>query len=347
MLTISQNNSKTSFSGSNLVEKLHYQPKGNALDKVNHKTSLFRDLEILNFVANSLSINSPKGGTIIHYASSTGEELYSFKMLLQKINPKGKYNFIGYDIGPKAVEQAKQGIFLNSTDSVFLRGDSFCENIEKLGIKDRNQLATLSQLLRDSFNINENALQCLPKDAFKKKVRFDIGNINCIEKQELPKDIKAIFFKSAFYHITGNHWSNPLLKKENISNPENLKKFLQSGINKITHVIQNIHKELPQKGLFTIGNSEYDHFFNVPMYSEKSENGIIDLFNDKKIKNILKLLLKENNLPTPCNEHKEGLLDLVLRREGFEPVKCSDMMENISSKKYIKSTQLASVWAKN
>jgi len=343
---VGKNNIQTkplSFKGSTLVENLNVAPKGNVLPCVNHKTALFRDSDILFFAINHLK-KIFSGGTIVHEACSTGEELYSTKMLADETGTK--FKFIGYDIGPQAIEKAKQGIALNETDSIFINKNS-AGDINKLGVKNK-QLGFLSKLLKKNFVIDKEENICYPTADFKKGITFEVGNINNIETQKLPKDTIALFFKNAFYHVTGNHWSNPFLKKENISNPDNLKTFLQSGIDKITHIVKYAYKELPEKGLFVIGQSEPDHIFAVPFYSETKEEGCINLFEDKDIRGTINDLLKENNLkfPKKLKGKKEGFLDLILRREGFEPVKYSDMMQTIASKVYKESLKLPSVWMK-
>lgn len=338
-----QSKNNLNFKGSTLVEDLRFVPKGNVLPSVNHKTSLFRDFDILTFTINHLNNTFPNSGTIVHAACSTGEELYSTKMLSHE---KGlNYQFIGYDIGPKAIEQAKEGFFFNDTDSVFLNKNKIESN--RLGI-GKTQIDYLKTLLEKNFHIDSKKMFCCPKTVFKNGVYFNVENINTIQNQNIPKDTRAIFFKSAFYHITGNHWSNPDLKKEIITKQDDLKIFLQSGIDKMTHIARNVHKNLPKKGLFIIGNSEYDRLYSVPFYSKQSENGIINLFEDKSQIETINSLLKENNLKHPLNlkSINEGFLDLVLRKEGFEPIKYSDIMQNISSKVYNKSLKLASVWMK-
>lgn len=326
---------KVNFKGSSHVEELGHTPKGNAMSTVNHKTALFRDLEILKFTTDYLKQSFPNGGAIVHQACSTGDELYSTKMLTDANG--GNFSFLGFDIGPEAIQRAVKGLYLNQQDTNWLN---------KQPHKEANKINTMLNISFDKNKNNPNHL--IPRDSFKKGIEFSIGNISDISNQNLPKDTAAIFFKNAFYHINGNHWSNSALSQENLQNSEKLKSFLISGFQKTTEIIQGVHNHLNSKGLFIVGHSEPDHFFNIAKFSKNGPNGAIDLFNNKDIKDIVTSFLEETKLPKPliANDRQEGILDLVLRKTGFEPLKWSDMNKNIASKVSNYSLKLASVWKK-
>ena len=145
------------------------------------------------------------------------------------------------------------------------------------------------------------------KDAFKDIVSFEVKDISELgEKYKLKKNTGVVFFKNAFYHLTGfNSFKNP--------NPVDL-----SVAKRVT---QEVNKSLEKDGIFVIGALSRDHLYN------NQETRVI--FQDGKKINV-------------CDDTQ---FHHMLRECGFEPVfyeKAPDVrINNTDDKLY-----LASVWKK-
>lgn len=100
------NNNTTNFKGHYLHEKVVINNKAHYLVQ---QTSFFRDLETKKFVKEYIdkTFATKDKIKILVGACSTGEECYSYAMLLDNI--KSKLSINGFDISSKAIKQAQSG----------------------------------------------------------------------------------------------------------------------------------------------------------------------------------------------------------------------------------------------
>lgn len=300
-MQISNNNfygkspSLQNFSGHAGFERLysHYGIR----DGVTTETRLFRDLKTIKFAANYLKnifINDPEKKIVIG-ACSTGEEAYSFKMLMGETPSK----IIGFDIGKETIKTAKTGIIeINvPTDK---DAQKYAEAMAMDTYKDRFLVSEISaneeeKELKKIFNDNFKPIESKEKIIFKLKealrklldityIEFDRkmyriknpdnipefknGDVTDIEKT-IPLDKQNHLFscKNALYHmITDNNYC----LRESID-PRNIKIILNK-------IFGDANKALKKDGLFIMGEEEHLQHTSMHLVSKALlENGFLPI----------------------------------------------------------------------
>ena len=243
-----------------------------------NETAFFRECETLNFLVDYLNktFGSYKEKSIVVGACSTGEEVYSIKMLLKNSPAK----IIGIDLSPKAIEKAKSGVFqvsvpINGRTEHFLKingihaySDGYlgAKNTLVLSEMEKKNLELFNgmfeQINADSFLYNLDSF-CnftrhklgfnelfLGNKLFKLKLpqkdcSFMVGGIENITELLPEQKHHAITFRNALYHIAANR-QQPLGRYipriEIVSNLDKL--------------FKKINKSLYNSGLFIIGDHE-------------------------------------------------------------------------------------------
>lgn len=236
-------------------------------------TDFFRGINTLKTAVNYILRKYPRGTNILDYACSSGEETLSLAMLLGD-----RYRIIGLDSDSDAIKLAKNGIH-----SVF----SDCEDSFLLGHESKltREQAYLKQLFHKYFSPTEEP-ECslnnssgylsrvisarFKEEHFKmesaatRHVEFRdpaVGDVLNVDSFEPTKRVGGIFFRNAFYHLTGNNISE-ILKGGTIIKPDT---------EKIAKIVDRVHSRLDDDGIFVIGSHTKEHLFIASENTADSE----------------------------------------------------------------------------
>lgn len=286
---------KPKFTGHSGFEKLPFYvglTKG-----VTTETRLFRDFETIDFATKYIkSVFKNTQKNIVVGACSTGEEVYSIKMLMHGES----YNITGFDIGKNTIKQAKSGIielniptdknseyytkfidmdtykdsFLAKDDENISKKQQFLKEIfsktfEKTEIKTK-LMYRVSERLRKIFDIafvefDKQHFKCKEKD---ENCKFIQGNIEELDKIISQEQCVHLFsFKNALYHLITD---NDNYHRESISH-QRVKIILDK-------IFKDINKTLHKEGLFIMGETENKQHMNMHFVSKGLlENGFVPI----------------------------------------------------------------------
>ncbi len=310
-----------------------------------NETYFFRNPETLNFVSNYVDRTYKNGTNIADFACSTGEEAYSLAMLLAKNNKDKKYKITGYDIAPNIINSVDSRLYeiTNNVMEKFLvysaedsqtkyfknlfyqNFETFPKNLQAIDYTP-HQIYKINKKIEKSSDVHEkillkymlefakvpaqkrwNDFSYPKKDAFKNVVSFEVKDISELGKTyKLDKNTGVVFFKNAFYHLTGYYTRTG---------------FKGVDLSAAIDVVKQINKSLLSDGILVVGVLDRDHMPKDGTLSSVIQDG-------KEISVI-------NNSPF----HK------MLKENGFEPIfyeQVRDILGNVvTSGEY-----LPSVWKK-
>ena len=230
-------------------------------------TSFFRDYETLEAAAKILKRNFPHGTDILDFASSNGEEAVSLYAILNS-GQKGKYKILCFDKSQNIIDIANKGVYTvynGVSEDGFLLMDElkdkrnrklkayFDKMMEEVPapshkINDEHFMNFISQMFEYEFKIKHYKI----RDEYKDNFKFNVGDINDIEKLYPEKQAGAILFRNAFYIPTHNLALNEFDVK------------VRTDINKqeiIDNIVDKVYEKLQPGGLFIMGDNEKDHVF--------------------------------------------------------------------------------------
>ncbi len=272
-----------------------------------HETAFFREYNTLNKGINYLRQHFPKEKSpkIIVGACSTGEEVYSIKMLMPDKKPK----ILGFDISPNSIAEAKTGIYTISQP----KDDISKKFISWLGVsayKDEflgfgNPKTHKEKVLKNLFN--NNFIQIAEKSPPKKnpikkffnKLSFKFlqdmnpefndkifilknqkntgcefvqGDVQHLDEIVPKGKAHAVSFRNAMYHLVTMNNEN----EERIQVPiERAKPILQ-------HIAKQVNKALIKDGIFILGEREDKQLTNTKLLSKVfKENGFKEIAKTK------------------------------------------------------------------
>lgn len=300
------NQNRASFKG-HLTQELFV--RGTKRTVLIQETAFFRQLEILKFIREYADRMFKDGIRILDGACSTGEETWSLAMLFSNLHKPVKIT--GFDLGPEAINDAKQGIFrISKATRRFINPDSHYE-----AYKD-------SYLAFDEENLSEDQQKC--------KALFNEFFEPCTGAKEggsFKQRVKRWIFR--------NLWINLKTKFYRVK-PEkaNMCDFVQGDITNLDEIAQNnsVNVLLFRNALYHLLTdiNEINTQFRIP----KSDNEIIkilgkivDSAHSKLSKNGLFVLGNNEGLQT----FKPELIKKVLRERGFVPILGEDNMYSVPS----------------
>jgi len=252
-------------------------------------TSFYRDPRTLIDTKEHLQKNFPKGCDILDFAGSNGEEAISLYSFFNEAD-RNKYKIYSFDTSKKAIDLAKKGIytvFRPMSFDQFLLSD-FDPDILLPGTQEyveqvRNHFANLMEkTAKPNHIINDldfvEYIKSFPKysmeyykikDKYKPDFKFEIGNINNIEKFAEGKKVGAVLFRNAMYIETDNFGPNQFdfNAKSNIDKKSIIEK-----------IVSKVHKVLEPNGVFVLGNIEKDHIYIADDTTKDEEKFFLNEF---------------------------------------------------------------------
>lgn len=346
---INKNSSNIRFKG--YSGKSNNVASQNSLDYCVHQTSFFRDIETLEFLRDKIFDVFPKGTRIADFGCSNGEELYSIMMLLSPNNADRRYKATGFDVAPRVVERAQVGPFFTKDDYIeavidnkagyscsnkkYLRNlffncfetvpDDFISDAKRFYRYDILDKQIKSETNPQKFlklkcfkEISEHRLDYpigktyLPKKEFvQNRVNFKVGDVANMSQLIRP-DGKAgvIIFKNAWFHVLGSHRTLDMSK---------------INLDKAQIIMEMAYKELPENGLFVIGNLERDHLYDKVM------------LKGSRVRKLLQNNIEITTVDTVFHE--------MVRKAGFKPL-FYDAVRDKSGLLSKDTVYLPSVWQK-
>lgn len=282
-------------------------------------TTFFRELDVSKFVAKYLLDKYPNGTTILKLAASNSEGAITLRMLLDSL----KYRIVALDTDPDAIRLARNGIhttFRNAEEGFLYRSNSELNEDQKT-LKNKffeyfseterpkepiNNSWVYRQLCADPrvrveekfFKLNDSAKDIVEiRDS-------DEGDILKISQFEPETDVRAIFSRNGFYHLSHN-------------NILNLEKGLRPSRNVDLDVLNKAAEELYLRsgddGLVSVGKYIGEHVYEAPEYlSDSKAIKLTDTsFYDKsKMSQFSKMKF-----------YKKSPLQTAMERDGkFEPI---------------------------
>lgn len=286
-----------------------------------HETGFFRDIETKEFVKNYIEKNFANKDKIkiLIGACSTGEEAYTYAMLLD--NLKSKTQIVGFDLSETSIKEAKSKKFLMQKQVKAPKGlidayvylgntlnDSYLcfphtKQLSEKEIEKKKLFENFFEISTDTQKnkkthfgkkinqwIMKNILKMFPPTFENKYVvakentfsncEFTQGNI--LKLKEITKDEKAdvITFSNALYHITTEEIGLTGIREQ--------KNDAEKIIEKL---IQQIKENLKINGLFVIGEDEISQMFDSGELNKMMiKNGFEPLNKtDEHLANIWKL----------------------------------------------------------
>lgn len=240
-------------------------------------TAFYRDLPTLLGFTKLMQEQFPDGGDIMDFACSNGEEAISlYSLINDKDNPK--YKIHCYDTSDKAINLAKNNIysvdsenydyFLLARDNNKLKSDirsNFNELMEEITppnikLSDESYVDYINTL--KIFNEKYFKL----KDKYRHNFKFEKGDIRNISNIQPDKQVGAVFFRNALYHITSNHVF------EKINDKETLDKIWNTNKEEVLQdVVDKVYEKLLPGGFLVLGNDEKEHVYLPDKYTPRDE----------------------------------------------------------------------------
>lgn len=256
-----KNQINVNFKGDNYTENINGK-------SFIHETCFFREPDTDEFVKDYLektflSENQPLN--IVVGACSDGYEVYTQAMLYDDYSDK--INILGFDIGPRAISNAKEGIFqihdlYNRSSSTctyrdaYLASSAYTERQKKYATlfhkyfseiefnKPKNRYDTLymnsrNVIFEKFYKLNEE---------FGKNCSFELGDITKLDNLLSDNSIHCLFFRNALYHL--------------VCYPQG-RFFYDKNGEKIREIALEARKKLVNDGLFVFGEKEYEQGVKV------------------------------------------------------------------------------------
>ncbi len=296
----------TAFSGHGGCERII---KNGRFNYITTETRFFRDYKTLKYAINYINevFRDVKEKSFVVGACSTGEDIYSLKMLMHEAPVK----ILGFDIGKDTIKRARSGIFefyiphdkkaqkytqfveMNTFNDKFLVDE--CDNLspEQVALKEEfnklfknidsknKMIYKLTEAFRKFLDIayvefDRKLYKLKSKDSNCTFVNGDILELNKILSTKRKNQLFA--FKNAFYHIITNDEGAQRLSKPHSQTKPILDK-----------IFQNINKSLDKNGLFIMGEEEHKQKSDVTIISKSLiDNGFIPIRTDSKYPSIWK-----------------------------------------------------------
>lgn len=306
---------KTSFGG-----LLHIDKK---TENINDSW-FFRDYPTLSTATEHLKKAFPKGGEILDYACSNGEEVISLNCLLD--DPK--FKIIGYDCSNDALRLGNRGVytlFANWYDSYLMQNQKidltcnesdstlpdsktqtilhkkFHQMMQKTDplpeYKDINNKSNFNYLRR-FYNLQEEFY--IPKPTLKKRIDLRRGDIKNITQRRTDMPVIAVFFRNALYQLCENNIDEGLFNQKPINTNINRREIIKELVN-------NIHKVLEKDGIFIIGTHIKEHLFWAD--NSMKQSSVEKLSNNKFFVNSKYNYLKPEALCAKISPLVKALVD--------------------------------------
>lgn len=247
-----------------------------------NETGLFRDMQTKHFVVDYINenfANLPKINMIVG-ACCTGEEAFSYSMLLKHLQPK--LAITGFDISSKNIAQAQSGklviqrparpvhnglngLFSSLTDEEYLvyleerplsaqeikhkqLFDDFFEVLpeihqEKYSILEKIRFWCFTNILNMTPPMFESKIARLKPDKVH-SCKFETADIFDLDKVTKGEKANVITFSNAMYHLTTEEvWG--LFRQPTYDSPEVIRK-----------IAMKVKENLNPKGIFVLGENE-------------------------------------------------------------------------------------------
>ena len=286
-----------------------------------HETGFFRDIETKEFVKDYIEKNFAEKEkiNIIVGGCSTGEEAYTYAMLLDKL--KNKTKIIGFDLSEKSINDAKSKKFLmqkqvkapdgmidaytylgHTLDDTYLcfqtdreltpqeierknLFDKFFEISketpapEKMSLRKRINLYIIKNFLKMFPPTFENKYVVAKENKFN-NCEFVQGDI--LNLKDITKNEKAdvITFSNALYHITTEEIGQSGIRKPKY----NYKKVVEE-------LISQLKENLAPNGLFVVGEDEIMQMFDSGEFNNLMKDNGFEPLNktNEHLENVWKL----------------------------------------------------------
>lgn len=241
-------------------------------------TAFYRDLYTLLNVTKLLQDTFPEGADILEFAASNGEEAITLHSLLNDKN-KIYYPIHSYDVSDKAIQLANlniHSVFSDSHDTFLLKGkyrddllndmsrcfNELMEEIPEPEIEINDKDFMEFRRFDDEFKVKYFKV----KDEYLKHFKVQKGDIRNLPEIMPEKQVGAIFFRNAFYHLTNNHIFENVYDKPILDNIWNTNKE-----EVIEDVVSKVYDKLLPGGFFVIGNDEKEHIYQADKFTPREE----------------------------------------------------------------------------
>lgn len=232
-------------------------------------TAFYRDMPTLIGFSKLMKEKFPDGADIMDFACSNGEETISLYTLLN--NNYSKYNIHAYDTSDKALMLANKNLYrihFAAYDN-FLIKDNISDPIY-LNLKKRfhNVMEEVPDSIIDE-RISPKILQdkyFRIKDEYKDDFKFQKGDIRDILNIQPQKQVGAIFFRNALYHLTNNHPYSRILDTPTLNKIWNTNKE-----EVIEDIVGKVYEKLLPGGFFVIGTDEKEHIYQADKFTPRNE----------------------------------------------------------------------------
>lgn len=292
-------------------------------------TSFYRDLPTLVASTQILHQEFPKGTDILDFASSNGEEAISLYTLLHnKNNAKynihcfdksqnvidiannGVYTvyscgsddaFLYKDFSTNFMKDFIK-IYLGGIKEEFSSKNKSIDSLQYLAKKQFNEI--MEPIQKPSFEINDvdfiNYMEQMfgtdfklkhykINDKYKDNFKFNVGDIQDIDKILPDKKVGAVLFRNAFYILTDNYALN-----EFDYVPENNVQLNKQKV--IEGVVSKVYEKLSPGGLFILGDNQKDHIYLADDSLKENEKLFIyDYYAEVYRKSPLESALEKDN----------------------------------------------------
>ncbi len=265
-------------------------------------TAFYRDLFTMMNATKLIQDTFPEGTDILEFAASNGEEAITLHTL---INDKHNipYPIHSYDVSDKAINYANlniHSVFCDSSDGFLINPESqnamykdlarcFFELMEEIPEPDSdiNDKDFMNYRRKEKdFSVKYYKV----KDEYLPYFKIQKGDIRNLPEIVPEKQVGAIFFRNAFYHLTNNHifehiFDKPVLDKIWYTNKDEV----------IEDVVSKVYDKLLPGGFFVIGNDEKEHVYQADKFTPREEYYFDDVTDEYiRLKSPLeKALLKD------------------------------------------------------
>lgn len=273
-------------------------------------TAFYRDFSTLIGVARLIQETFPNGADIMDFACSNGEEAISLHSLINdNKNDDNKYKIYCYDTSDKALKLAKNNIYMvhNALYDSFLIDDKTLDPMYDF-IKNRfyqimeEVPAPKLSLLGETFDSNLNSLHVFNdekyfrvKDKYRNNFKFQKGDIRNIANIQPDKQVGAVFFRNALYHLTNNHPFGRIYDEETLNKIWNTNKE-----EVLEDIVDKVYDKLLPGGFFVLGTDEKEHVYQADKFTPKDEIFFDEMNNEYlRIKSPLLKALHKDDRFTP------------------------------------------------
>lgn len=305
----------------------------NKSDDCVNDSSFMRNLDSLNFVADYLKKEFPNGTNIADFACSNGEETYSLGVLLYDVNKDKKYKITGYDVSPKAINDAKKGfISLSSRYDGYIKRVLVNNDYNNFDKQKEEQLLKLKENFNECFQklgwdwekFNLQHPRCSKKvtklPGASGDAEIDLAIVKCIQlKNNFVKDGNYFTPKKGIFDDVINFRIADIAdidKKLTYNKPGVIffknalyhlmyqmtedKCLVDFDIKPVKELFDKIYSILPDNGLFVIGALNSDHLIGRNISAENCH--------------------KINQDGKELTVYNTSLVHQTLTKAGFEPV---------------------------